>query len=141
MARNKIQFRFYRSNLESVIWDAENDCPLAKFVNGEFITTDAGIAKKLEALGYPRVGINDAEPPDILYKKGDTITEDIKILPNALGETAALNREKRNAEIERQKKEVKSPADYKKKIKRRSKADLILEAKKTKKPVKKSESK
>lgn len=39
-----------------VVWDAEKDRPLARFVNGELEVKDPGIAAKLASMGYPYTG-------------------------------------------------------------------------------------
>ncbi|RLC88908.1 MAG: hypothetical protein DRJ03_01315 [Chloroflexi bacterium] len=56
--------KFYRANLPTVVWDAGNDRALAEFVNGQFVTRDQDVAKKLLGLGYVEVDISaDAPPP------------------------------------------------------------------------------
>jgi hypothetical protein len=124
MARNKSQvWRFYRSNLETIVWDPEHDKPLAQFVQGEFITDDPRVAERLLELGYPRVSLEAVNPPDVLFEKGHSLDGDVRVLPDGVGEIAALNREKVKAAIEKQKAEIQSPADYQKpKIKRRKTA-------------------
>jgi hypothetical protein len=125
MARNNQNtWRFYRSNLETIVWDPENDRPLVEFIQGEFITSDPRIAEKLLELGYPRVPLEAVDPPDVIFEKGHSLEGDVRVLPENVGEVAALNREKAQAAIEKQKAEIKSPADYQKtKIKRRKTAD------------------
>ncbi len=39
-----------------VVWDAEKDKPLVRFVNGELEVKDPGIAAKLASMGYPYTG-------------------------------------------------------------------------------------
>ena len=127
MAENKKEsFRFYRSNLASVVWNPKAGAPLAEFKRGEFITSEPWIAQKLIDLGYPRVPLDATIPPDILFQKGEILTGDIKLLgPNA-SEQAALNKERSQAALkkhqeevkqeevkqEEQEAEIKSPKDY-----------------------------
>jgi outer membrane biosynthesis protein TonB len=135
MAENKKEsFRFYRSNLASVVWNPKAGAPLAEFKRGEFITSEPWIAQKLIDLGYPRVPLDATTPPDILFQKGEILTGDIKLLgPNA-SEQAALNKERSQAALkkhqeeqeevkqeevkqeevkqEEQEVEIKSPKDY-----------------------------
>jgi hypothetical protein len=105
MARNNTQYRFYRSNLETIVWDKEKNCALAEFVNGQFVTDDPEVAQVLLDLGYPRIPLDATSPPDIMYPKGSILEDnkDVNVLPAALGETAALNREKAQAALNRMK--------------------------------------
>ena len=41
-----------KANSANVVWDAEKDAPLLIFKGGVFITSEASVAKKAEALGY-----------------------------------------------------------------------------------------
>lgn len=141
MARNNQNiWRFYRSNLETIVWDPERNKPLAHFVQGEFITNDPRVAEKLLELGYPRVPLEATNPPDVFFEKGHSLEGDVKVLPESVGEVAALNREKAQAAIEKQKAEIKSPADYQKtKIKRRKSTEQTkTTAPKTKRKTKKT---
>jgi hypothetical protein len=44
--------RFYSQKPNLVVWDAENECNLMKFVKGVYDTTDKHVQDKLIALGY-----------------------------------------------------------------------------------------
>lgn len=43
-----------------IVWDAKNNKPLIKFVNGEAETNDEAVAKKLQDMGY---AVNDEAEP------------------------------------------------------------------------------
>ena len=47
------------------VWDAESNAPLCEFVDGEFVTDDETVMKKLIDLGYEPAGeiAVDPEPP------------------------------------------------------------------------------
>lgn len=93
MARTE-KFRFYRSNLATIVWNKETDRPLAVFEKGQFLTTNPEVAQKLIDLGYPRIPLKATEPPDILFQKGEILKGDVKLSPSMMDETAALNKEK-----------------------------------------------
>lgn len=59
------KWRFFKSGLPAIIWDPQNDKPLAEFKDGSFITEDEQTAKILKQKGYPEVGLRAQEPPDI----------------------------------------------------------------------------
>lgn len=42
----------YNVKGKGLVWDAEKDAPLARFVDGVFSTTDKAVADKLAKLGY-----------------------------------------------------------------------------------------
>ncbi len=65
----QIQRRFYRSNLHTIVWDADNDRALADFGKGHFTTSDPKIADKLLSLGYPEIEVDAQQPPDVLIQK------------------------------------------------------------------------
>lgn len=96
MARTKNQdlYRFYRSNLASVVWDKRADAPLAEFIQGEFITDSPHVAQTLLDMGYPRVSLDATEPPNILYEKGEVIDGDVRVLSPGINEQVTLNKEK-----------------------------------------------
>ena len=55
--------RFYQSHKEPYVWDPKKNKLLASFVDGQFITQDADVAKTLLGLGYKEVGLRDESPP------------------------------------------------------------------------------
>jgi len=99
-------YRFYRSNLPTVVWSKELNGPIAEFVNGQFYTEDPAVAKLLKDKGYPQISLDATEPPDILYQKGAIIEGDIKQLPAGITEGAALNQEMLAANQERLRKKA-----------------------------------
>lgn len=99
-------YRFYRSNLPTVVWSKELNGPIAEFVNGQFYTKDPKVAQLLKDKGYPRISLEATEPPDILFKKGEIVDGDIKQLPSGITEGAALNQEMLAAQQERLRQEA-----------------------------------
>lgn len=95
--------RFYRSNLSTVVWDAENNKILAEFINGQFYTSDERVIEILSKLGYPEVSLDAENPPDIVFEKGRSLAngEHASILPKGVNENVALENEKKRAEQER----------------------------------------
>jgi hypothetical protein len=63
------QKRYYRSQLSTIVWDAENDCILADFSAGHFTTSDKRVQGKLEEFGYPEIPLNATEPPAIVIQQ------------------------------------------------------------------------
>ena len=64
----KQEFRFYKSNLAKVVWDPDNDKPLADFEGGTFTTSDKRIAMILFEKGYPQIPVDATEPPNVLVR-------------------------------------------------------------------------
>lgn len=95
-------FRFYRSNLETIVWDKDNDRPLAEFVNGQFYTKDAKIAATLTAMGYVEIPLDLQEPPDVFFQKGKSLGEGehAQIIPKGMTEEVALQQEQVKAQQE-----------------------------------------
>lgn len=59
-----------KTNGSKVIWDAEKDAPLLVFdKGGVFITSDASVAKKAEAIGCTVVSDKAAEEKPVTKKK------------------------------------------------------------------------
>lgn len=72
MARKteKKAWRFYRSNLSTIVWDPENDKPLADFTAGYFTTNDPRVAEVLANYGYYEIPLDSTEPPlDVIINK------------------------------------------------------------------------
>lgn len=67
--------RFYRSNLETIVWDPDNNKPLADFGKGHFTTEDPRVAQRLVELGYPEIPLDAKRPPDILVNKPTHVIE------------------------------------------------------------------
>jgi len=61
----KTAWRFYRSNLSTVVWDARRGAkqPLADFGKGYHTTEDKAVAKILREKGYIEIPLNMTEPP------------------------------------------------------------------------------
>ena len=90
MAKNKIakkqkKWRFYRSNLSTIVWDPQKDKPLADFSAGYFTTADPVVAEKLSNLGYYEIPLDSTEPPlDIIINKPATIIHgDVPVMKSA----------------------------------------------------------
>lgn len=79
------QWKFYRSNLSTIIWDKDNNRPLANFEKGFFITEDKRVVKILKEEGYPEVSIDAIEPPEVIVNQfSEQIEGDIPILPKTI---------------------------------------------------------
>jgi hypothetical protein len=91
MAENKSNqeekkaWRFYRSSLSTVVWDPDNDRPLADFTEGHFTTEDPRVAAKLTSLGYMEIPLDSTEPPPniIIREIVPTIDGDIPVIAAA----------------------------------------------------------
>lgn len=90
-------YRFYRSNLATIIWDPPNNKPLAEFVDGQFYTEDAEVAQKLIEAGYPQVDLKATEPPNIMFEKGRSLAEgeNVGVMAKGVTEDVALADEKK----------------------------------------------
>jgi len=88
--------RFYRSNLATIVWDPKNNRALVEFVNGQFYTEDQSVAERLVELGYPEIPLDLKEPPDIFFKKGESLEvgENVPVLPKGMTEEVAAHKEK-----------------------------------------------
>ena len=74
----KQEFRFYKSNLPKIVWDPDNQKPLANFEGGSFTTADLRVAQILLDKGYPQIPIDATEPPDILVRiPGNSIKDQL----------------------------------------------------------------
>lgn len=51
-------------NTPNILWDASNNRPLCKFVNGVIETNDEALAEKLKGLGHTVEGEPDGKPLD-----------------------------------------------------------------------------
>lgn len=54
---------FVKGSRETVVWDAENKCPLAEFHGGLFVTTDPRTIEILQGYGYRTVNDFPDGPP------------------------------------------------------------------------------
>ena len=61
----KTAWRFYRSNLSTIVWDPAKDGVMADFRLGHFTTNDPVVAGKLRKLGYVEIPLDATEPPDV----------------------------------------------------------------------------
>ena len=66
-----------------IIWDAQNNKPLIKFVDGEAETNDEAVAKKLQELGYTVDG--EAEMNDEAEPISKMTVEELKAYANEHG--------------------------------------------------------
>jgi len=55
--------KFYRGLLPSIVWDPENNRPLADFSSGTFVTKSKKVADALLEKGYLEVSLNQEQPP------------------------------------------------------------------------------
>lgn len=86
--------RFYRATLPTIVWNPDEDKPLAEFVDGQFFTEDDEVAAKLTAMGYPEVSLDATHPPEIIFPAVPINTPDAK---PAKTEEQALAQTRRNA--------------------------------------------
>lgn len=56
-------YEFVKGSLEAIVWDPAAGKPLAEFIRGIFVTTDADVAKKLRKLGYRTTSRYPDGPP------------------------------------------------------------------------------
>ena len=66
---DKSKWRFYRSNLSTVVWNPDKEDVLADFRQGHFTTDDPKVAAKLKSLGYPEISLDADSPPDIIVNQ------------------------------------------------------------------------
>lgn len=94
-------WRFYRSNLSTIVWDKDGDKKLADFSEGHFTTADIKVAAKLKQLGYPEIPLNATEPPaGIIINQPSTIIDgDVPIMSAAVN---PMQMAKRMASITRE---------------------------------------
>jgi hypothetical protein len=64
--------KFYKSGLASVVWDAERNCVLARFEDGEFTTDDKRTQELLKGYGYESAG---EEGPQVTDRVRPTVTK------------------------------------------------------------------
>ena len=62
------KYKFFRSELPTVVWDGKLNKAIARFVDGQFVTTDLTVARKLEQMGYPLIPVSTKTPPNISRK-------------------------------------------------------------------------
>lgn len=67
----KTAWRFYRSNLSTIVWDARRGTnkPLADFGKGYFTTEDKAVANILREKGYIEIPLNMTEPPALVVNQ------------------------------------------------------------------------
>lgn len=64
----KQKYRFYRSQLPSIVWDGQNNCVLADFSKGHFTTDNLEVAEILLDKGYVQIPLNATQPPAVLVR-------------------------------------------------------------------------
>lgn len=87
---------FFRSDLETIVWDEDREKRIRFNRNNQFVTNDRHLIKKLDRLGYPRVPL-DAEVPPPIPDRPVKDVGDIKILPKGATEDTELQRIKRES--------------------------------------------
>lgn len=65
------EWRFFRSNLSTIVWDARpgKDRALADFSKGYFTTDDEYTVEILRKMGYPEIPLDMTEPPEIVVNQ------------------------------------------------------------------------
>lgn len=91
------QWRFFRSNLATVVWDARpgKNCSMADFSKGYFTTDDEEVAAILQKKGYPQIPLNMTEPPNIIVNQPSPqlLSKHVPLMPgagNISGEAAEI---------------------------------------------------
>lgn len=79
-------WRFYRSNLSTIVWDPKLEQPLADFSAGHFTTDDPKVARKLRNLGYPEIPLDATEPPAniIISQPTQAIDGDVPVIKSLM---------------------------------------------------------
>jgi len=93
--------RFYKANLEAVVWNPKTNSVLAEFIGGEIITSDNEVAETLEEMGYPEVALDAESPPDYMAPRGNNPDGDVLVIPGNYDETSALNKTKAAAALKK----------------------------------------
>lgn len=83
----KTAWRFYRSQLSTIVWDARPgmEKPLADFSKGHFTTEDKAVANILRKIGYVEIPLNMTEPPAIVVMQPapQLKTANVPIMPGS----------------------------------------------------------
>lgn len=93
--KEKKAWRFYRSNLSTIVWDKDSETALANFSEGHFTTNNKKVAQVLKAKGYPQIGLNDTSPPNIIINQPVRVLKDgadIPMMGNGINENIAQQR-------------------------------------------------
>jgi hypothetical protein len=75
-------WRFYRSNLSTIVWNPVTEQPLADFTEGHFTTDNPKTARKLRELGYMEIPLDATEPPSdvIISQPTQVIDGDVPVV-------------------------------------------------------------
>ncbi|MGD9156796.1 MAG: hypothetical protein PVG39_00180 [Desulfobacteraceae bacterium] len=81
-------WRFYRSNLSTIVWNPKSEQPLADFTAGHFTTDDPKVARTLRELGYPEIPLDASEPPAnvIISQPTQAIDGDVPIVRSLMNQ-------------------------------------------------------
>ena len=116
--KTKQLWRFYRSNLSTIVWDATKGKALADFSEGHFTTDNESTAKLLKEKGYIQIPLDATEPPDIVISQPtQTIEGDvpvIKVLTNSKIKPSGVEETKAEKTMEQKTKTVGGPPPLKK---------------------------
>jgi len=84
-------WRFYRSNLSTIVWDPASGQPLADFSAGHFTTDNPKTARKLAALGYIEIPLDATEPPAgiIISQPTHAIDGDVPVIGALMNQAIA----------------------------------------------------
>ena len=59
-------WKFFRSEMATIVWDPDNDKELAIFENGVFVTEDKRVAEILRKKGYIEIPMDADVPPGMV---------------------------------------------------------------------------
>lgn len=96
-------FRFFRSNLPTIVWDPDKNRAIVEFVEAQYYTEDEKIAQMLIDKGYPQIPLDLEEPPDVWFKRGRSLAdgENVPVMAKNITEDVAADKERRDAEQKR----------------------------------------
>lgn len=104
------EWRFYRSNLCTFVWDPDNDTIMANFSKGHFTTKNKKVANVLRGKGYIEIDLNATQPPNIIVSQPAHALKEgqnVPIMGNGINE--ALGQHKMEVVTEVVTEEVKAP--------------------------------
>lgn len=86
--------RFFRSDLETIVWDEDKNKRVIFDEKNQFATSDPYLIAKLTRFGYPQVPLDAEAPPPIPIRPVEEIG-DIRILPRGASEQTELQKHRR----------------------------------------------
>jgi len=79
--KEKKKYRFFKSHLASIVWDAGKERPLADFTEGHFTTDDPKVAAILKSKGYPQIPLDAEEPPNVIVNQTTQVLKEGANIP------------------------------------------------------------